>query len=40
MRYESRMNSKVNRANDRFNVTSNRMLPINRAYDRRGGIVL
>lgn len=40
MGYVNRMNSKVKKANDRFNVTSNRMLPINRAYDRRGGIVL
>lgn len=38
--YHSRMNSKIARANSNFAKTSNKMLPINRAYDKRGGITL
>lgn len=40
MSYVPNMEAKVRRSNERFGRTSNRTLPINSAYDRRGGIHL
>lgn len=40
MGFHRNMGDKVRRQNNMFNTTSNRMLPINRTYDRRGGICL
>ena len=40
MSFVPNMAAKVRRSNERFGNTSNRTLPINNAFDRRGGIHL